>query len=87
MKKSKSKTPRLTKSKKVLMFVETNTCPAKNRTIGIPGLYVAYRKHIIRFANPVSKERFVQILDKNGYRRNGGLMNGLLMDLDYERGY
>lgn len=87
MKKSTKNRHRLTKSKKVLMFVETQTYPAKNQTIGISGLYGAYLKHTIRFAKPISKERFVRILDRNGYRRNGGLLNGLLMDLTYERGY
>lgn len=87
MKKPTKITNRLTKVEKALMFVRTNTMHSPRQVVGVSGLYGAYLKHTIRFAKPISKERFVRILDRNGYRRNGGLLNGLLMDLTYERGY
>lgn len=81
MKRSKYKKIHLTKSEKALMFVRSNTMHSPRQVVGVSGLYGAYLKHTIRFAKPISKERFVQILDRSGYRRNGGLLNGLLMDL------
>lgn len=87
MKKPTKITNHLTKVEKALMFVRTNTMHSPRQVVGVSGLYGAYLKHTIRFAKPISKERFVQILDRNGYRRIGGLLNGLLLDLTYERGY
>ena len=81
MKNTTKKRSQITRSENALMFIESNIMPAPRQVVGIPGLYGAYRRHTIRFVEPVSKERFVQVLDRNGYRRNGGLLNGLLWDL------
>lgn len=81
MKEPTKMTNRLTKVEKALMFVKTNTMHSPRQVVGVSGLYGAYLRHTIRFAKPISKERFEKILDQNGYCRNGGLMNGLLMDL------
>lgn len=55
--------------------------PAPDRTVNIHGLYSMYRAEVSRFRKPVSKYRFLKILDRNGYRRIGGAYNGLLLDL------
>jgi hypothetical protein len=49
--------------------------------VNIPGLYSMYRAKVSRFRKPVSKYRFLKILNRNGYRRIGGAYNGLLLDL------
>ena len=55
--------------------------PARGRTVNIPGLYSMYRVEISRFRKPVSKSRFLKILNRNGHRSIGGAYNGLLLDL------
>lgn len=55
--------------------------PFKGKTVSIPGLYSAYRREAERFGEPVSKERFLRIMDRRGYRRINGMYNGLYLDL------
>ena len=82
MKNSKAKPKhRMTARRSATVFIGGHVMPAKGRTVNIPGLYSMYRAEVSRFRKPVSKYRFLKILDRNGYRRIGGACNGLLLDL------
>lgn len=82
MKNSKAKPKHhMTASQSAAVFIGGHVMPAPGRTVNIPGLYSMYRAEISRFGKPVSKYRFLKILDRNGYRRIGGVYNGLLLDL------
>ena len=71
----------MTARQSAAVFIAGHVMPAPGRTVNIPGLYSMYRAEISRFRKPVSKYRFLKILDRNGYRRIGGAYNGLLLDL------
>ena len=71
---------RMTTHQSVIAFVGGRVMPAPGRTVNIPGLYSMYRAEVSRFRKPVSKYRFLRILDRSGYRRVGGAYNGLLLD-------
>ncbi len=75
------KSHHMTSREAVIAFVRGLVMPAKGRTVGISRLYSMYRAEVSRFRKPVSKYRFLKILDRNGYRRIGGAYNGLLLDL------
>ena len=71
----------MTSREAVIAFVRGMVMLASGRTVNIPGLYSRYYTEVSRFRKPVSKYRFLKILDFNGYRRNGGVYNGRLLDL------
>ena len=73
--------PGMSTRQSVIVFVTGLVMPVKGRTVSIPGLYSRYYAEASRFKKPVSKYRFLKILDRIGYRRNGGVYNGLLLDL------
>lgn len=72
---------RMTTHQSVTAFVRGRVMLAPGRTVNIPGLYSMYRAEVSRFRKPVSKYRFLKILDRNAYRRIGSAYNGLLLDL------